>query len=145
MSDMVLLSTSGCIDSFSNCSTMTKMLTRRFTRWEKIAVQMNYRSFSGKDPISVITFLTKLKRAFLRPGIHKDAILSHFSNYMTSPALASIKSYLTLSSNSVISHRETTTLNAEVFDHLVSKDVTDLVRVIGDDDIPDFKQRCLTP
>lgn len=51
---------------------------------------MKDHSFSGKHSISVITFLTKFKRACKLLYIHEGAMLWLFRDFMTGPALAAI-------------------------------------------------------
>lgn len=105
---------------------------------------MEDHSFSSKDPVSIINFLTEFKRACDLSHYQEGAAVWLFPDFMTGSALSTIKVRLELSSKDVNVHNGTTTSNTGVVNHLLRCHATDAVMPKGDDEIRNLKQRSWT-
>lgn len=71
---------------------------------------MRDHSFSGGGPVSVINFLTELKRAAESFRIHKGVVVWIFQEFMTDLAIVAIKAHFIVPSYDVSTGRESLNL-----------------------------------
>lgn len=69
------------------------------------AVQIKNMTFNGKDSVSALTCSNKFRQACDSSPIHKGAIIWLFREFINGRAFATIKTWLTLSSNDANRHR----------------------------------------
>lgn len=91
----------------------------------KIAVQMKYRAFSGRDRISVIAFLQECKLAWHTFEIYKNTPMWLFKKFLTSPAEVAERALVTLASSADFYHKGILKSNSVIVQFILKRFVTD--------------------
>lgn len=71
---------------------------------KKIAVLMKNRTFSGRDPMSVIGFLQEIKSSFDACEIHESTVMWLFKQVLAVPAGAAVSARVTLTNSARFYH-----------------------------------------
>lgn len=98
---------------------------------KKIAAQKQDQAFNGSDSISVIKILTEFKQAYNSSRIRKAVAAWPLRDYMTGPALSTVKVRLILPSNYQSIHEGSIKTYTEVVNSLLKRYATDNVFAIA--------------